>query len=85
MQTLLLVLYYALSAYYYIMIAYILMSWIPELRGSKLYGYVSSITDPYLRIFRGLIVIGMIDLTPIIGFMLYQFGLNALDQVIKSL
>jgi len=85
MQTLLLVLYYALTAYYYIMIAYILMSWIPELRRSKFYGFVSSVTDPYLRIFRGLIVIGMMDLTPIIGLMLYQFGLSALGQVINSL
>jgi YggT family protein len=67
------------------MIAYILMSWIPELRRSKFYGFVSSVTDPYLRIFRGLIVIGMMDLTPIIGLMLYQFGLSALGQVINSL
>ncbi len=67
---------YALQAYYYILIAYVLMSWIPELRGSKLHKAIHSIASPYMRIFRGLLVFGMMDFTPIIGFILYQVGMN---------
>ena len=85
MVSLLIVLYYALTAYYYVMIAYILMSWIPELRKTRFYEFLRNVTDPYLRIFRGLLVIGMMDLTPILGFLLFQFGLSALGQVINSL
>ena len=71
-----------LRAYYYTLIAYVLMSWIPELRGTKVHQVISRIADPYMRIFRGLLVIGMIDLTPIIGFFLFQLGLNYFNQML---
>ncbi len=77
------VLYYALQAYYYILIAYILMSWIPELRGSKVHKIIHSIANPYMRIFRGLLVFGRMDFTPIIGFFLYQIGLRYFGQMIN--
>jgi YggT family protein len=73
---------YALRAYYYTLIIYVLMSWIPELRGTKFHQVVSRIAEPYMRIFRGLLVIGMFDLTPIIGFILFQIGLGYFDQML---
>lgn len=74
-----------LRIYYYIIIAYILLGWIPEIRRSKLYSYLHQITNPYLGIFRGLIVVGMMDFTPIIGLLIYNFGLEALIQVFNTI
>ena len=74
------ILYWILRVYF--LIAYVLMSWIPELRGTKIHQIIHSIANPYMRIFRGVLVIGMIDLTPIIGFLLYQWGLGMLYQAI---
>lgn len=76
--------YKFLQIYYYIMIACILLSWIPEVRSSKFYAMLNQITDPYLRLFRGLLIVGNFDLTPILGLMLYQFGLGALASVVAS-
>ena len=83
MVTLLTILGYALTAYYYTLIAYVLMSWIPELRGSKVHKVVHSIANPYMRVFRGLLVFGMFDFTPIIGFILYQVGLNYFWEMVR--
>ena len=43
------------------------------------------IANPYMRIFRGLLVFGMLDFTPIIGFLLYTWGLNNLEAMISTL
>jgi len=74
-----------LQIYFYILIAYILLSWITELRNSKFYYYIKLLADPYMRIFRGLLVFGMMDFTPIIGFLLYQYGLDQLNKMINML
>ena len=83
MVTLLTILGWALTAYYYTIIAYVLMSWIPEIRGSKIHKIVHSIANPYMRIFRGLLVFGMMDFTPIIGFILYQIGLDYFWEMVR--
>lgn len=75
----------ALEIYFYLMIAVILLSWFPEARQTSWYQSLLKITDPYLRLFRGIIIIGQFDFTPILGFLLYQFGLEALQSLIASL
>jgi len=79
------IIYWLLKVYYWILIAYVLGSWIPELRNTKLYQMIHYLANPYMRIFRGLLVIGRMDFTPILGFMLYSFGLNYLAQMIFTL
>ncbi len=74
-----------LEIYYWILIAYVLGSWFPELRKSKVYQVIHNLANPYMRIFRGLLVFGMMDFTPILGFMLYSLGLNYLGQMIATL
>ena len=80
--TFLYLVFWALRIYYYVLIAYVLLSWIPDLRNSSFYRMIYRIANPYMRLFRGLIVIGQIDLTPILGFILYQWGLNNLQQAL---
>lgn len=76
-------LYYALRAYFYVLIASVLLSWLPEIRRTRLGAFIDRLADPYMRIFRGLVVIGMFDFTPILGFLIYQFGLNQFAQMIQ--
>lgn len=85
MALVLYVLYRILQVYYYILIASVLLSWIPELKQSKFGQLVDRIADPYMRLFRGYLIIGVLDFTPILGFLLYSFGLSALGALINTL
>ncbi len=83
--TLLTILHQILTVYFYLLIGYILLSWVPEIRESRFYYYLHVICNPYMRIFRGLLVFGGMDFTPILGFMFYRIGLEAFGQFIQSL
>ncbi len=85
MVYLLTILNYAIQAYFYMLIAYILLSWVPSIRESKFYYYLHVITNPYMRIFRGFLVVGNFDFTPMIGLLLYSFGMNAFGEFVASL
>ncbi|QEY31678.1 YggT family protein [Synechococcus sp. RSCCF101] len=68
--TLLAVLARTLSIYTVILVVRVLLSWFPNLDWSNpLLATVSSITDPYLNLFRGLIPpLGGLDLSAILAF-----------------
>jgi len=68
--TLLDVLARTLSIYTVILVVRVLLSWFPNLDWSNpLLATVSSITDPYLNLFRGLIPpLGGLDLSAILAF-----------------
>ncbi len=52
----------------------ILGSWIPELMGTRFMLFIAFYTDPYLNLFRRFIPpIGMIDISPIIAFLVLGF------------
>ena len=58
----------AVNIYFYLIIASVLMSWIPSLKESRFGQIITSVTDPYLDIFRKFIPpLGMIDISPIIA------------------
>lgn len=75
-------LYWVLNAYLYILLFYIIGSWIPELRRTRIYDVVRRLADPYMRIFRGIIVFGQMDFTPILGFLLLRFIISGLLRAI---
>ena len=60
----------------------VLLSWFPNLDwGNPVLSAVSSITDPYLNVFRGLIPpLGGLDLSAIIAFI----ALNLLQSLLSS-
>lgn len=63
--------------YSYMMIAWILMSWVPNLRYSKVGNILGWLVEPYLSIFRRVIPpFGGIDFSPIIAFFVYRILLN---------
>ena len=69
-----------LQIYSLILIVRVLLSWFPNLDwGNPVLSTVSSITDPYLNAFRGLIPpLGGIDLSAILAFV----ALNLMQQLL---
>ena len=71
-----------LSIYTIVLIVRVLLSWFPNLDwGNPVLSAVSSITDPYLNVFRGLIPpLGGLDLSAIIAFI----ALNLVQSLLSS-
>jgi len=74
LSILLQVLAQTLSIYTLVLLVRVLLSWFPNLDWSNpLLSTVSSITDPYLNAFRGLIPpLGGLDLSAILAFLALQ-------------
>tara|TARA_B100001250_G_C19708826_1_gene748186 strand:+ start:812 stop:1114 length:303 start_codon:yes stop_codon:yes gene_type:complete len=72
-----------LQIYSFILIIRILLSWFPNLDWSNpILTNITSITDPYLNIFRGIIPpLGGLDLSPLLAFLL----LNVSESVINGI
>ncbi len=80
--TFLQVLRQTLEIYSLILIIRVLLSWFPNLDWSNpILSSISSITDPYLNAFRGIIPpIGGLDISPILAFVV----LNLMQQLLGS-
>jgi uncharacterized protein YggT (Ycf19 family) len=63
--------YLVLYVYYLIIVLKIILSWTPLIH-SRFYAFLHKITAPYTDLFRGWLVIGQFDLTPLLGIILYQ-------------
>ncbi|MGI2327283.1 YggT family protein [Planococcus sp. YIM B11945] len=69
----------AINIYSYLIIASILMSWLPNAKESGIGQMLSKVTDPYLDIFRKIIPpLGMIDFSPIIAILALRLASNGL-------
>jgi uncharacterized protein YggT (Ycf19 family) len=66
--------------YQYALFIFILLSWLPAVKDTMFYKLLGSICEPFFRIFRGWLVFGNFDLTPMFGIILYgmllQFVIN---------
>ncbi|NBI29435.1 YggT family protein [Chengkuizengella marina] len=73
-----------LQIYIYMIIAYVLLSWVPNARDSFIGELLGKVVDPYLSIFRKIIppIGGMIDISPIIAIIALQFAASGLASVI---
>jgi len=82
LATLLQVLAQTLEIYSLVLIVRVLLSWFPNLDWSNpVLSSVSSITDPYLNAFRGLIPpIGGLDLSAILAFI----ALSLMQQLLNT-
>lgn len=76
-----------LEIYSLILLVRVLLGWFPNLDwGNPVLSTVSSITDPYLNAFRGLIPpIGGLDLSAILAFLALSFGQQLLGSASVSL
>ncbi len=76
-----------LSIYSLVLLVRVLLSWFPNLDWSNpVLSTVSSITDPYLNVFRGLIPpLGGLDLSAIIAFIALSLAQGLLGGLSGSL
>ena len=66
----------------------IFLTWIPNIDwNSQPFAFMSSLTDPYLNIFRGIIppIGGMLDISPIIALLALQFLQYLFNRLILAL
>ena len=71
---------------YWLLFARILLSWLPVDPFHSAVQFVAQITDPILMPFRRLhLQIGMLDLTPLVAFMVLFFLRNVLIRILISL
>ncbi|MFD0871985.1 integral membrane protein [Chlamydia abortus] len=76
-----------IQIYTYLIIAYVLLSWLPNARESFIGELLGKIVEPYLSIFRKFIppIGGMLDLSPIIALIALRFvgyGIFAIIEMI---
>lgn len=67
--------YTLIEIYTYMLIAYVLLSWLPAARDSFVGEILGKLCEPYLGIFRRFIppIGGMIDISPIIALIALRF------------
>lgn len=69
----------AIQIYSFLLIASILMSWLPNARESRIGQMLAKVTDPYLDIFRKIIPpLGMIDFSPIVAIFALNLASNGI-------
>jgi YggT family protein len=75
------------SIYSFMIIGYVLMSWLPNARESFIGVFLGKMVEPYLGIFRRFIppIGGMLDLSPIIALFALRFVASGLIAVIEFL
>ncbi|MCI3921051.1 YggT family protein [Paenibacillus sp. TRM 82003] len=68
-------------------IAYVLLSWVPNARDSFIGQMLGRLVEPYLAIFRRFIppIMGMIDISPIVAMFALHFIFQGLIAVIGFL
>ncbi|MCL6604138.1 MAG: YggT family protein [Paenibacillus sp.] len=73
------------NIYYYMIIFYILMSWLPNVRDNFIGELLSKLVEPYLAPFRKIIppLFGTLDISPIIALIVLRFALGGLKSVLR--
>lgn len=72
-----------LSVYMIILMIRVMLTWFRAAQNGQVYRYLAMITDPYLNWFRRFSVLkfGMIDFSPILGFVILGFVVNILNSI----
>ncbi|MNP19122.1 YGGT family protein [compost metagenome] len=72
------------NIYFYMIFAYILMSWVPNVRDSFIGELLGKLVEPYLAPFRRFIppIMGMIDISPIIALFVLNWAVVGLRAIL---
>ncbi|MFD1989516.1 MULTISPECIES: YggT family protein [Paenibacillus] len=73
--------------YTYMIIIYILLSWLPSARESSFGQILARLVEPYLAPFRRFIppIMGAIDISPIVALFVLQLAFSGLIFLLRSL
>jgi uncharacterized protein YggT (Ycf19 family) len=84
MNSLYTVLISIIQAYKYLILARVILSWLPSIRDNFLVRFIYEMTEPFLRIFRRILPPSPnmpIDLSPILGFLALSLITNGLTRL----
>jgi YggT family protein len=72
--------------YYWLIIAYVLLSWLPNIRQSYVGELLGKLVEPYLSPFRKIIppIGGVIDISPIVALFAFYYGVATGINVIVA-
>lgn len=73
---------YLFNFYEYSLLAYILTSWIPQIKNNIIVEFLEAICEPYLKVFRKIIPpLGMLDISPVAALVV----LSVIENLIITL
>jgi YggT family protein len=75
------------NIYFYMVVIYVLMSWLPNLRENFIGELLTKLVEPYLSPFRRFIppIMGTLDISPIVALFVLQFVQGGLKFIIHSI
>lgn len=75
------------NIYYFMIIAYVLLSWLPNVRESFVGELLGKLVEPYLKPFRKIIppIGGMLDISPIVALIALKFVAIGLKTLLGSI
>ncbi|ETT45014.1 YggT family protein [Paenibacillus sp. FSL H7-0942] len=84
MESLVNILGFAYQIYFYMVIVYILMSWLPNARESFIGEWLGKLVEPYLSPFRRFIppLFGVLDISPIVALLVLRLALVGLISIL---
>ncbi|MEK3731113.1 MULTISPECIES: YggT family protein [Paenibacillus] len=70
--------------YFYMILVYVLMSWLPNVRESFIGELLGKLVEPYLSPFRRFIppIMGMIDISPIVALFVLRLAQNGVYAIL---
>nr|WP_280521200.1 YggT family protein [Paenibacillus mangrovi] len=79
------IVHYLFQIYFYMIIVYVLMSWLPNLQESFIGELLGKLVEPYLSPFRRFIppIMGMLDISPIIALFVLQFAEQGVYAILR--
>ncbi|MFX3674178.1 MAG: YggT family protein [Paenisporosarcina sp.] len=82
MDYLILLISKAIGYYSILIIIYIFMSWVPNIKESSIGRFLERIVEPYLEPFRRIIPpFGMIDVSPIVAILVLRLAQTGLEYL----
>lgn len=77
----------AAQIYQYMMIAYVILSYLPSARNSVAGEWLARIVEPYFAPFRRIIppIGGVLDISPILAFFAFNYAVEGLLYVVRLL
>ncbi|WP_025693103.1 MULTISPECIES: YggT family protein [Paenibacillus] len=72
------------NIYFYMIIFYVLMSWLPNVRDNFIGELLGKLVEPYLTPFRKIIppLFGTIDFSPVVALLVLELAMNGLRSVL---
>ncbi|MEX2415817.1 MAG: YggT family protein [Paenibacillaceae bacterium] len=73
------------NIYFFMLIAYVLMSWLPNARESFVGELLSKLVEPYLAPFRRIIppIGGMIDISPVVALFALKYVVMGIIAILS--